>query len=710
MSDMDMYSGPSHINDKPLTAATIRERWDQSLRATRMEREQAAVNDMFLRNKHWVYWNRATNRLEEMPREPARVRATVAKVGPDSRRVISKLLRRPLIFDVRPSSPDDAASHASRISEAALADAHDTQRWEDLRHDHANVCWAHGVAGIKVEWDHTTGTPIAMDERGQTRGTGDVKLSIVSIHEIACEPGTRDLEKGLWWIHGIALPPSEVKRMFNLENEPKADARAVDTVWRVIDGESMTNTPLTMVLTYYQRPMGAEGGKIMTAVDGQIVDEGEWTFPFTEHLNISVARVEPIHGRWFGHTPVSDAVPVQALLNAAWSSIVEHLKLAGNARMWVPTGSVEDLEDLTDTAGEYVEYNPINGMKPGWEAPPTMPDWWIRSPEMIGSAMDDILGQHDVSRGEAPSGVESGIALSILSENDDTPIGSLARSLGDGWARAATMVLKLYEANVQDTREAKVMNPGGVPEAVRWKGASLLGQTTATVPTDAVIPRSRAAQAAYAMQLFDRGIIKTPGELAKIADLPDQDDLVAGIDPDSARAQRENYWLATGVSRTVDTFDDHQNHLLMHRNFMRSARYEYLDQQMQQLIRDHCQAHEMYAAQQAAQQVQASGVSPLAAMLPTEATQVLPTQDLAGAQAVGGMVPQSAMTPAGPASPGQAMGQPGGMAPGDEQEINDISGGEPGLNPPAELSPEGMPGGDLPPEAGGGMPPEGLPQ
>jgi hypothetical protein len=92
---------------------------------------------------------------------------------------------------------------------------------------------------------------------------------------------------------------------------------------------------------------------------------------------------------------------------------------------------------------------------------------------------------------------------------------------------------------------------------------------------------------------------------------------------------------------------------------MRSERYEYLDLETKQLIRDHCVAHELYAAQQGAEQVQALGVSPLAAMLPTEATKPLPSEDLATAQGMGTLVPQTAMSPTGPASPGQPPGQPG---------------------------------------------------
>ena len=150
-----------------------------------------------------------------------------------------------------------------------------------------------------VEWDWRVGTPIGMDEQGRVHGTGDVKLDVGSIHEMACEPGSRDIETALWWIRGVALPPPEVKRMYGLETEPAADAKAIDTIWRVTDGEQLTNVPLTMVLTYYQRPDGMQPGVVMTAVDGRIVDQGEWPFPFTDRLNISVATVEPIHGGWF---------------------------------------------------------------------------------------------------------------------------------------------------------------------------------------------------------------------------------------------------------------------------------------------------------------------------------------------------------------------------------------------------------------------------
>jgi hypothetical protein len=96
----------------------------------------------------------------------------------------------------------------------------------------------------------------------------------------------------------------------------------------------------------------------------------------------------------------------------------------------------------------------------------------------------------------------------------------------------------------------------------------------------------------------------------------------------------------------VDQIDDHANHMDVHRGFMKSDRYEHLSQEAHQLFVDHLTAHEMYAAQQAAQQtlaLQAGG--PAAALVPTAASQVLPPDALAGAQPA--PTPQS-QAPSGP--------------------------------------------------------------
>jgi len=671
---------------KQLGPKEIRERWDKSQRSTQQIREQAAINEQFILNRHWLRWNRAVNRLEDMPRNPDRVRVTVNRLGPDSHRLLAKLTSRELHWEVPPETPDDQSIQASRVAEQALFDTTRKQHWEDLRYEHALATWQAGVAGIMVEWDDQVGTPIAMDDRGGAVHTGDVKLTCVPLHEIAVEPGTRNAELSRWWIHGRALPPAEVQDLYNMESEPQPDARAIDQVHRINPNRtSAVHTPLTMVFTMYCRPAFQKPGEIVTVVGDAIVDRSDWYFPFTDRLNIALCKVQPISNQWYGHTPVTDAIPVQTAINAAWSSIIEHQKLAGNARLWVPEGSVEDIADLSDMAGEAIEYNPINGLRPTYDTPPVMPEWWIRSPDQLGSALDDILGQHDVSRGVAPSGVESGIAMSLLSENDDTPVGRFGKNMAGTWSRVGSMVLELFAMFVRDTRKAQIHMPNNrIPEIVEWNGPVIGTHTTAVVPTDSITPRNRNAQAAYAFQLHDRGLITSPIELARIADLPDQDDLLEGIDPDSARAMRENSHMAAGAPRTVDTIDDHTNHLLHHRNFMRSQRYENLPMQIQQMVRMHTAAHEQYAAMQAGQVSMAASVSPMAAALPTETVNPLDPKQVAEASMYSEMAPSAATAGA----PGAPMPGESGM-PITEQQLG--MGGGMMAGPPDMGTPPGPP-------------------
>ena len=680
----DAYTGAP---DKPMdevTPAKVRSKWDHSLRSIQTQREQAALNQRFLLNKHWVYWNRGSGRLEELPRQPERVRATIARIGPDSNRMIAKLTQNALTFEVMPDTPDDAAIQASKIAESAVNQVCRDEDWEDIRYDNASTIWCAGAGAICVDWDQTVGEPIGQNpQTGEMILAGGPKLTSLSIHEFAVEPGTRNAEKGRWWIRGLALPPAEVQETYNLEDLPKADARAIDSVWRSSEGEGASNVPLTMVYVYYERPNGRSEGRIVTIVNEMIVEESPWYFPFRDRLNLAVGIVQPIHGRWYGHTPVSDAVPIQAAMNASWSSVIEHMKQAGNARLWIPEGSVDNVADLSDLPGESVEYNPINGMRPVYESPPPMPEWWIRQPGMLGDAMDDVLGGHDISRGQAPTGVESGIAMSILSENDDTPVGRFGKNLSAMWSRVGSIVLALMEVRVKDQRVASVKMPDSkIPQIIKWSGNTIAGHTTARVPEEAHSMRGRAAQSAWAMQLFDRGIIQSVTELSKVADIPNQGDILSATDPDTARALRENAFLSSGTPRTVDTVDDHANHIHHHRNFVRSERYEHLEPDVQQLIRTHIMAHEMYAAGVMTDQAMAASVSPLAAALPTEAVTAIDQKAMAEAAGLAAFTPSATTGP-----PGAGMG----MAPEQQAVMPMQAGGGPNADAPLQEETEAPP-------------------
>jgi hypothetical protein len=649
-----------------LTPKFVREKYQTSSKAMRRERYEYAINRAFLSGDQWVYWDRPRDVLRSLPRDPARVRATINRMWPASRHLMAKLLSRPLVFEVPPASTDDATVRGAHIAQSVLIDLHREQNWEEDRETLAWSAWLGGTSVMALDWDPTKGptlgtTPIS----GEPFGTGEICGSPLTILEVAWEPGTRDAERGVWWCRAQALPPAEVQATYNLKDTPKADASAAEGyIGRDLVREDRAETPvdLTLVLTYYERPNPKRPqGAVCTVVGDEFVDGPKpWHFPWKDRLNMVVFRETKVAGRATGDTVYSAAVPIQTAYNASWSNIIEHLKLAGNARLMVPEGSVEGLDELSDLPGEMFTFNSAVGA-PEWLVPAQLPAWVLNEPDMLAKQMDDIMGLHEVSRGQAPSNIESGVGLGILVEQDSTPLGALTRELAHGFERFGTLVLRLYQDKVKETRTSRVRMQGQIPEVVSWTGKSLAGQVTAVVPMDAVMPRSRAAMLAFAERMMTMKLIPEdrPDVFAKMADIPDQDFFLEGIDPDAAKALRENHLMSIGQTPLPASFDLHATHIARHNVFRKSTRYETMDPEMRELVDLHIQGHETMAAEEAGLQLAKAQMSAALSAVPTANEAAPLPEGIVPAGGAGGPA-GTQMTTGGPTTPPEGTATAGG--------------------------------------------------
>ncbi len=640
---MGMDGGTS-VPPAPITANFVRQKYETSNKYMLEESWNYVLNKTFISGNQWIWRDKIQNTLRSVPRDPSRTRVTVNRIWPTSRHLIAKLLSRPLQFEVPPEESDDATVRGAKKSEAVLMSLYKDHNWEDLREQMAWNTWLGGTGVLAIDWDPEAGPTIGHTEFGRPFGKGEIVSTPLTILEVAWEPGTRDAETGLWWCRVQALPPAEVQATYNLPKLPPTDAiGARGYLGRTLLPDDKIDAPsaLTMVITYYERPnYKRPEGAVCTVVGNQIVDGPHpWPFPFKDRLNMVVFRETKVSGRATGDTVVSAAIPVQTAYNAAWSNLVEHLKLAGNARLMIPDASVDAIDELSDLPGEIVMYNAAGGA-PEFLSPPQLPSWVIQQPEMLGAQIDDILGLHDVSRGQAPTNVESGIGLSVLVEQDSTPLGQLTREMAYGFERYATMALEIYADKVKTTRKAKLQKPGSLPEVVAWTGKDLMGQVSAYIPIDAVMPRSRTAMMAFAREMWNNQIITDPKMFARMADLPDQQSFIDALDRDEAKAQRENEQMAAGVIQVPAEFDNHRTHIHAHNEFRKSLRYETMSEYDRKLVDKHIQGHVTMEAEAVGIQEQKAAISPalgMAANANETLPQPMPPDPLTGAP--GGFVP-----------------------------------------------------------------------
>jgi len=286
----------------------------------------------------------------------------------------------------------------------------------------------------------------------------------------------------------------------------------------------------------------------------------------------------------------------------------------------------------------------------------------------------------------------SGLALSLLAEKDDTPLGPMAKDQAHGWARIAEMTLSLYKMNAESTqisRSTTIVTENGVPHAIQWNAKDIDEKPKVIVPLDATMPRSKIATQSLLTglsqqfpQVFQNINARS---LASLLGLPDPKTFLAQLDPDGAKAEWENGLLMQSIPIIPEDFDVHDIHIKIHNDERKSTAYELMPQEQRQYLDLHIQAHMQYLTnERAAIMAQADqaemgeqqdpGVSaalesgiglPLPGQMPAGEMGAMPTEQMDQSQ-MGQISPEQMLAM-------QQMAQQGGMMPQEAQGM--IPGG-----------------------------------
>lgn len=620
------------MNWQPPKPKEVIELWNKADSYLLKERRDYWMNASYFGGLQWIWWDYTRNIVQELDYQndnESYTRITVDKFGPRTTNLLARMTRSPLVWEVEPTGTDDASARRQRLQEQLLLSEAHEQDWADIREESLLQTLFGGVAAISVDWDPNMGKTVAVDPLTAVPiPSGGVKLTPLGISEFTLEPGSPDVDSARYWIRCVALPPEQVKEKYDLDWMPQADAEAaLSSRHRTLLSRRPQGQPprLTLVYCYYERPTKQTPGCVVHVVNGKIVygyNDGEgWPFPF-DNLNIAIAPVRRIPRTWVGHTLLTPARDIQYAYNRARSTILEHMRKAANARLMVPVGSIEDSDTITTDPADVLEYNAELG-EPHWQSAPDVPRWISMEAANLEAEMDDIFFTHAVSRGQAPGDRNSGLALSVLAEKDDTPLGPMARAQSNLWAKIGTMTLQLYRAYAEQSgmvQTKTLTTPQGQTLQLSWSAEDIDEYPQVKVPLDATAPRSKIATQSVLVNLAQQfpqafqGI--DPMALGRMLDLPDPKAFLSNSDPDVGKAEWENGLLMQGIPVMPAEFDDHARHIAQHNKERKSAYYEMATPEIRQAIDVHVAAHQTLAAEEAAQQMALAQQMPGAEMLP----------------------------------------------------------------------------------------------
>jgi hypothetical protein len=457
-----------------------------------------------------------------------------------------------------------------------------------------------------------------------------------------------DIEDQPFVIHSFTMTMEETRAAFGdkipKDKEPTCVGtnEIMETRYLNLKGSDSNAMPDScLILEAWIKPGAtplAPNGGLVIVVDDIVVYKSLDGIPY-KHGQFPFAKIDDVlSGGYYSTSVIEDLIPLQREYNRNRSQQVEVRNLAAKPGYFVQEGAV-DISKWRSVAGQIIP------VKPGFANPvpmqmPQISPAHVQELETTNRDFEDISGQHQISKGTAPSGVTAATAINFLQEQDQSFMAPTYTSIELATQKVARQTLQLA---VQYWDEPRLIKSAGVDQSMSVRyltRADIKNGTDIRIEGGSSLPHSKAAYTAMIMDLINRGVI--PGDKGlEMLDMPNMRSYYAIIKVDENQANRENirlrsapveeiqmaraeaemqkqqYLQELGMDESmaredpvvaqlldnldrpilpVNDWDNHEIHIYRHQFFMKSQAFEMLDPILQQEFVKHVEAHK--AAQQ----------------------------------------------------------------------------------------------------------------
>lgn len=618
----------------------VKKEYQKSKDAKQWRVRQWYMNISFERGKQYVAWDSTKSGLAQLPRGDKNIpRITINRIRPIVRTEIAKLTSQ---------KPSAVCLPASNDVEDVFAATAATQIWDSLYdrlrvgHEMRLVARDLSVLGLgylKVYWDSEK-----YDDWSEVEG--DICIDHISPFNIFVpDLSIVDHHKQPYVLH-VYTKTIEWLKMTYGDLIPKDKQPTVVAATEIADissaldiRENNSKPDASLVIEAWIKPgttnLLPKGGYVVV-VDDIIVEAALDGFP-SGYKDYPIIKFEHIpSGQYYPACVIDDVIPLQREINRTRSQRIQAKNLMAKPQVYYREGSLT-VSKITTAPGQYI------GVRPGFEYPaaapmPQLPPYVTEELQALDGDLESISGQHEVSRGTTPPGVEAATAIAYLQERDDSYLAPTFASIEEGLSKVARCALMLAAEYWTGERTVKVTGDNNGFSAEMFRGSDIARGTDIKIESGSALPTSKAAKQALIMDMMRLGLVPPEDglELLDVATLSRYTDN-RGTRPDELRAQRENVMFKSvgemdilrhyqrwqeGVATNnpemynpdsglplkppavipVNKWDNHAVHIQEHDNFRKSPAFDLLSNSQKAELNKHIEMHEMaLAALQAAQ-------------------------------------------------------------------------------------------------------------
>lgn len=548
--------------DSKKLAAWVKAEYEKSRQSRQSKQLQWRINMEYFYGKQWVEQTRSqmpTGFRDQLiiPRKPYYTqRKVINKTRSFVRAEMSKFLSQTPSAVAVPATAEDQDQRAAYAAEQAWQSIRAAQK---LRYHFSRTVWWMVVTGngfLKTWWDQECIDKIS-GQQGMIRFG-----SVTPFHLFVPDIREQDIEDQPFVINAYTKPVSWVKQYFgdalqgtDLKGSVESPNKILDEGYINLSGGS-NKLDSCIIYETWIKPGGCdllpEGG-VVIQVDDTIVSiyrEGlpynHGMYPFTKFEHIPSST-------FYADSPLVDFNPLQKEYNTLRSEISEAGKRAGKPQILAQKGSIVTSR-MTNEPGLIIEYK-TGYPPPQWMQMTPLPQYLIDQQDRIQADMEDVSGQHDASRGQAPQGVTAGTAINYLQEKDDQFLTPQYQSVEDGTEKVAIQTLELFVQYVDMKRKIKTIGADGAFDTVELQGSDIANGTDIRIEPGSSIAESQAAKQARVMDMFSVGLI--PQDMAlKMMEVGGAQKILDILSVAERKAQRENIKMKMLELQAIQQHDE----------------------------------------------------------------------------------------------------------------------------------------------------------
>lgn len=485
---------------------------------------------------------------------------------------------------------------------------------------------------------------------------GDVNTAVVEPYRIALDPLATDLHNARWVMEYCIQPIKWVKEMYGKEGEgytgkvdeiteEKALSGSMKRFFDLRNSSGVKNGGMAegsgsgdqmvenavVVKEYYESPcQDYPKGRLVVVANGICLYSGDSPYTGPEQGDwhpYSECRWELVPGRFWGKSPLDDAVEIQKQINSIDSVIILTRKTHAIPQKLIPLGVGLSPGQWTGRPGQEVFFRDLGtGLKPETIPASGVDQQVFAEREQRLQDLKAITGSIDILKGDRPPGVTAASALNLLYE---VGTGKLFPIL-DRWKAfvesSQKKQLKLISNKYKEPREQfikllKSKNNELSEESInKFIGEDLYDNCNVVVEAGSNVPKLQAAKQALLMELANAQVLglELPANRVEFQRQLGVTGFDNDVGPDSKRAEWEND-LLDNIEHSPDNrpvvldVDQHPIHEEIHARRMKEPSFMSLPMTVQQAYMQHMQEHAQFVQQkQEAEmlQAQASGAQP----------------------------------------------------------------------------------------------------